>query len=182
VKAEENGKSKNIQRGNDTTMGENKTKLLKINQVGVVVADMDKAIEGMRKVYGVEPDLIKYSPTSGKTYYGKSADFRSKLVFYNFANIQLELIQPLEGPSVHMDFLKDGNEGLQHYCFSVDDVDAIKDEMAARGYDTVQSGERHGGEGLRFAYFDTREDLGYMIEVVSQPALDAEKKAREKGS
>ena len=84
---------------------------------------------------------------------------------------QLELIEPIRGPSTHRDWLDERGEGPHHVGIIVESVSAAVSEAAAAGYEVVQSGS---GIGPRrdgsWAYIDTTRDLGLMIEAVEPPS------------
>ena len=137
-----------------------------ISQIGLVVPNMEQAVEKMKKVFGVEPDEYGTTPPKGKYYYGKEEDFAGKLAFYHFANLDLELIEPIGGKNIWSDFLNEGRKGLHHIRFSVDCFDETVKEMNARGYPTAMQGESvRQVEGLKWAYFDTFPDVDFVIEI-----------------
>jgi methylmalonyl-CoA/ethylmalonyl-CoA epimerase len=83
---------------------------------------------------------------------------------------QLELIQPLKGPSSHDDWLREHGEGPQHVGILVDSVADAIEQMADAGYEAVQTGSGIGPErDGAYAYFDTTAALGLMVEAVEAP-------------
>jgi hypothetical protein len=55
--------------------------------------------------------------------------------------VQLELVQPVEGPSVYRDWLEEHGEGLHHLNFLVDDVDQAVAALAKQGFPSMQGGK-----------------------------------------
>ena len=55
-------------------MKENKF-MKEITQIGLVVDDLEKAVEGMRQIFGVEPGEYGTTPPKNKFYYGEPEDF-----------------------------------------------------------------------------------------------------------
>ena len=80
-------------------------KLKYISQIGLCVKDLDSAVRGMEKVFGLKPDRYGETPKTRRFYKGKESEFGAKLAFYNFANIEIELMQPIYGDSDWMHFL-----------------------------------------------------------------------------
>ena len=80
------------------------------------------------------------------------------------------MIQPLNGPSAHLDWLERHGEGPHHVGIVVDSVRETTTQMETAGYPLI-----HYGAGLgprndgAWAYFDTTEALGLLIEVVEPP-------------
>lgn len=137
-----------------------------ITQIGIVVNDLDAAMEQMRKVFGVEPDAMGQTPNHDTRYYGEEEAFCGKMAFYRFANVELEMIEHLKGRSIWQDYLKDGNFGLHHLRFGVKSFDATVRDMGERGYPVAMEGPSvRNVEGLKWAYFDTFRDIGFVTEI-----------------
>lgn len=149
-------------------MKENKN-LKTITQIGVVVPDLEAAMEGMRQIFGVEPARFGRTPGSNKFYKGQPGDFAAKMAFYDFANIEIELVEPQEGDSIWKEFLDSGKCGLHHLRFSVDSMEDTMKDMRERGAEVVMESESvRQIPGLRWAYFDTEKALDWTIEVLNE--------------
>jgi methylmalonyl-CoA/ethylmalonyl-CoA epimerase len=143
--------------------------LTKISQIGIVVKDIDKAIEGMRRIFGVEPDMTGHTPPRGRYYRGKPEEFSCKMAIYQFANIDIELIEPEFGQNIWNEFLEKGQHGLHHIRFSVDDFNGTIEDMKQRGVNVSMQGESiRQIEGLRYAYFDTEEFIDFIVEIFNE--------------
>ena len=95
------------------------------------------------------------------------------------AGPQIELIEPLTGPSLYHEWLDEHGEGLHHIGMRVPDLQAGIRDMAERGWDVLQSGRGYGLDGDGgFAYLDTTaEDLGVILELIEVPARRREPEA-----
>jgi hypothetical protein len=83
---------------------------------------------------------------------------------------QIELIQPIQGPSIYHDWLQHHPYGLHHLGVMVDSVVAGVENMERAGYKLVQSGAGYGLDGDGgYAYFDTVEQLGLIVELIEVP-------------
>ena len=137
-------------------------------QIGAVVRDIERAIEALQSLLGVGP--VRRAewppPCSGieGTYRGHPGDFSMSLAFAELGPIQLELVQPLRGDSIYRDFLESKGQGLHHLLFDVSDIHAAAARLQARGIEVLQSGSGLV-EGTQWAYFDTEETLGFVVEV-----------------
>jgi methylmalonyl-CoA/ethylmalonyl-CoA epimerase len=61
-------------------------------------------------------------------------------------------------------------EGLHHLGYFVENIETAITEMQARGYEVVQSGRGLGVDGGgAYAYFDTVDPLGCMLEAIEPP-------------
>jgi 4-hydroxyphenylpyruvate dioxygenase-like putative hemolysin len=68
-------------------------------------------------------------------------------------DLQLELIQPVSGPTIHAEFLEAHGPGLHHVCFDVDDLDEACARAEAAGLPVLMRGSMMDGE-IEFAYLD----------------------------
>lgn len=143
-------------------------------QIGLIVDDLDKAIAGMRLIFDVEPVFVKEMPYPWVRYRGELSDVRAHVASYDQFGIQLEFIKPLgTGKSTWQDHLDDakGKAGfaIHHIRFNdVEDNDAVSALMKERGIDVVQEGASVVNPSGRFTYYDTREVLGFVVEVVTK--------------
>ena len=137
-----------------------------ISQIGIVVEDLKAAVDRMRLVYQAEPDWQAETPETERYYFGKPGNFRCRMAFYTFANVDLELMEPLEGESMWKDFLRTGRRGLHHIRYDVEDLDTVIAAFQAEGVAVGMSGLAAGrNAGRRWACMDTERQLGYVIEL-----------------
>jgi methylmalonyl-CoA/ethylmalonyl-CoA epimerase len=88
------------------------------------------------------------------------------LAFARSGNMQIELIQPVRGNGLHVEFLDHNGPGLHHLGFLVDDLADIVEHAASLGYENVQ-GATFGS--LTFCYLDTWDEFGLFTELVHDP-------------
>lgn len=142
-----------------------------IVQIGIVVEDMEKAQQGMRTIFGLEPDAGGESLYQNCLYRtdGQTVDAPVISAFYNFFNIQLEFLQPVgEVNTVWRDYLNKEQFGLHHIRFDVDDNDRITQLMGERGIGIWMEGQSLVNPKARFTYYDSLDELGFVIEVVTR--------------
>ena len=101
---------------------------------------------------------------------GGPTDYVTRLALTSGDEIQLELVQPVKGPSIHDDWLNEHGEGFHHLGYIVDSVADTIAEMAEAGYPVIQgcTGFGDSGDGV-YAYFDTRRELGTIVEALEPP-------------
>ncbi len=134
-------------------------------QIGIVVKDLDKSLKQFQEVLEIGPwDIYKYASPEMKeiTYRGKPADWSILAAFTWLGNTQIEIIQPLKGPSIYYEHLEKKGEGLHHFKDYVDDCHEVVEEFKKKGISVTQSGRFGEGE---FYYFDTEPILGITYEV-----------------
>ena len=87
------------------------------------------------------------------TLRGQPVDFTVHVSLAYAGDLQLELIQPVAGPTIHREFLDRHGPGLHHLCFAVDDVDAACARAEAAGVPVLMRGSMMAG-AIEFAYVD----------------------------
>ena len=55
-----------------------------------------------------------------------------------WGNTELELIQPIEGKSIHKDFLETRGEGLHHFGFDIQNYDEMFSKFVKAGFKPLQ--------------------------------------------
>ena len=133
-------------------------------QVGVAVRDLDQAISFYERL-GIGPFVEGPSAHSVmRKVYGEDApDTRVSGKIAQMGNIEFELLSPVAGRSVQGDFIEEHGEGIVHICGYTDDLDSDIEEMARLGFEIISQGEFD--DGGKFAYFDTREVGGVVLEL-----------------
>jgi methylmalonyl-CoA/ethylmalonyl-CoA epimerase len=146
---------------------------LSIFQIAVVVRDLDAAAAGHTALIGNGPwRVYEFGPHMMSRYemLGRPATART-LVALNDSRPQVEILQPLSGPSIYQDWLEERGDGLHHIAAIVESVDDLTLAAAADGIEVISSGEGFGTGGSgKFAYLDTQAQLGTILELVEPPA------------
>jgi catechol 2,3-dioxygenase-like lactoylglutathione lyase family enzyme len=141
-------------------------------QVGIVVPDVDAAIERYRALFGYDDWLVvENGPWNlhGLHVRGEPAEYSMRLGLYG-SDPQLELLQPLEGDDILREWLDRHGQGLHHLGYEVASVDETIAAMAEAGFACLQHGYGFGADSSGgFAYFDTERELGYLVEAL-EPA------------
>jgi catechol 2,3-dioxygenase-like lactoylglutathione lyase family enzyme len=143
-----------------------------IHQIGIVVANRDEAVERYSALLGYRDwRLAGFGPDDVErmTLRGSDAAYSMRLAFAGEAP-EVELIEPLDGASLYREWLAERGEGLHHLAVVVGSLDEATARLEAAGFANVQSGHGfapHGKGG--YAYFDTAEALGFILEAVELP-------------
>jgi len=147
-------------------MGKNETEkppFSRSYQVGVVVRNMDKAIKFYESL-GIGPFVEGPSAIAlDRKVYGKPADVKVKGAITQMGRIEFELFEPIEGESIQKEFLDTKGEGVVHIGSYVDDIDREVAKLAEKGFKVISSGGVP--DGGKFAYIDTREVGGVILEL-----------------
>lgn len=142
----------------------------KFAQMAFITNDVEAAKVKFAKMFGfdpVPPTCGIGTPEVAKTeYMGKPApEIDCKIAYFDFGNIQVELMEPNEYPSAWRDMLNMKGECLHHVSFWVKDIGARIADCEAKGMTMVQRGIFAMNNGA-YAYLDTNGQLPYMIELL----------------
>ena len=148
-----------------------KIELGSVVQVGIVVRDAQAAAKAWTERFALEPAQVVDWPPAGidldaqSTFRGRPGNFRMRLAFIETGAVQIEFIEPLEGDNIYSEFLEEKGEGLHHLLFRVADPTVVAQDL---GVDVLQSGGSTLDPGAVWAYLDTEELLGAIIELKTE--------------
>lgn len=135
-------------------------------QQAYVVADLAAAQDAMRGSLGCGEFVNLPADDLDYDLRGEQVSCALELGFARSANMQIELLQPVRGQGLHVEFLATNGPGLHHLGFIVDDLDPVVALGSELGFPKVM-GSQFGS--LRFCYLDTWEALGLYVELVQDP-------------
>jgi len=157
-----------------------RVKLPPVEQIGIVVEDVDRAVQFYSSVFGWGPFQILQSDIKGFIYRGRSVDCRMKVALAQSGPIEIELIQVLEGDTIWTDFLREKGEGIHHLRFHVDDLDGTLAELAKEGIEPVFHKD-FTEFGVKFAYLNTDRIGGVVFELIEEERRGGERSSRRWG-
>jgi catechol 2,3-dioxygenase-like lactoylglutathione lyase family enzyme len=137
-------------------------------QWGIVVPDIEEAMQHWIKVFNVGPFLhIKKirRHEHDAIYKGQATDVQITVAFSYFGETQLEIIQQLnDSPSPYRDFLAEGRTGIQHIGFWSDKYDDAYQRLLSDGF-TPEYRARMQGVARETVYFRDPGCVGAMVEL-----------------
>ncbi len=136
-------------------------------QVGLIVRDAEKTARAYADILGLPMPSVFMTDAEDKAhtkYRGKPTQAQAKLAFFQLgAQMSVELIEPVGGPSTWQEFLDAHGEGVHHIAFNIKDMDGKLAYLASKGVPTVQRGDYTGG---RYGYADAQGPLKVIIELL----------------
>ena len=102
-------------------------------------------------------------PMKKAVFMDRIVNTKIKTAFAKSGEVQIELIQPLDGDNPYTEFLARRGEGIHHLGFKVDDIEQAKAEFAKKGMEPFFSGDL---VVIKFAYYDTTEFGGLALELL----------------
>ena len=144
-------------------------KVREISQVAIVVKNLEEAMKKYWETLGLGPwSIYTFAPPRLKDTYvrGKPVKYSMRLAITMVGNVMVELIEPLEGPSIYKEFLETKGEGLHHIaCFKYNSLEEVKrdlEEFEKMGIKVLQSGRF---DNIYYYYLDTEPILGIIYEI-----------------
>ena len=122
-----------------------------IDHIGYVFKDVEETVKKFETIFGIEEVMLfDYVVVKGARFMiGKQSKLR------------IDLIEPQDTNSIFYTFLKEGNSGLHHIGFQVENVDEKIKEWDLMGFKQVILSTIGTN---KFVYYDTSDILGHMIE------------------
>lgn len=142
---------------------------IRLVQIGFLVKDIEKTKKEFARFFDVpEPETVdsgEYEITKTE-YRGQTAPkAKCYMTFFYFGDLQMELIQPNEEPSIWREHLEELGEGIHHISFRVKGMIRTIHACEEWGMSLLQKGEYRKGNG-RYAFLDALEKLKVVVELL----------------
>lgn len=140
----------------------------KLHHVGIPVRDLDKSLEDYQALdmATFQPEfLIDSSKIAEYLVYGKTPDpiVKTRGAMGQLGPLGVELLQPVEGETVHKELLESTGEGIGHVAYTVDDLEEETAKLVEQGFPVILS-IKHADQANRGAvYLDTRSKFSNII-------------------
>ena len=141
-------------------------------QVAMVVDDLEQAVHQWSNTLSIGPwTAYRYDDTilRDTLYRGDPCKFSLRHALAWQGEVQFELVQPLEGPSIFRDYYQAGMGAIHHLGKYVTDHESAVAQALGAGFEPLQSARGFGAEGDgAFAYFKP-PGIDVIIELISAP-------------
>lgn len=147
-----------------------------ISQIAIVVKDIQAAMKAYHEALGWGPwNVYEHKPPllHDTELHGEPQPYTMIGAETHVGPIVVELLQPVEGPSIYKEWLETKGEGLHHIaCMArtAEESDAVKQRFAGMGAGVLMGGRI--GESIEYFYLDTEPLLKVIIESGSGHAVD----------
>jgi methylmalonyl-CoA/ethylmalonyl-CoA epimerase len=129
----------------------------RIHHVGIVVHDLDAALERYRDDLGLPFESVMDRPEDG-----------IRLAFLTAGPSKIELLQPMRPDTGVARYLAARGEGMHHLCLEVADLAHALTRLAGNGFELSDAVPRRGAEGP-VAFVHPRSTNGALIELIEAP-------------
>jgi len=141
-------------------------KLDKFDQIGIVVNNIEKSAQMYRKLFNFKGNINIVEQSATVNYKGKETTFNMKKIMQFFGGKQFEIVEVVDatGPNLYSEFIAEGNTGLHHLGIYTKNAKELIEQFKQQfNVEIAQVGKL--GK-LTFTYLDTKEILGYYIEIL----------------
>lgn len=143
-------------------------------EVSIVVKDLEASVEQFRCLFGMTPYLIRDEKIRDFQLHGKKVpQARIKFAFFRAGPIRLELLQPVEGESVWMEFLREKGTGVHSIVCRVSDLNDELAQLEKRGIRVSQRIEVPRAN-LKIALLETEDVAGVSFELAQSDGMPGE--------
>ena len=142
----------------------------RLNHVAIVVPDLAAASAIYRDALGAKVSEAMDLPEHGVS-----------TVFVELGNSRIELLHPLGAGSPVAGFLdRHPSGGMHHVCFEVDDLEAARERLAAKGIRVLGDGRpRSGAHGRPVLFLHPKDVSGTLVELEQSEGGNARSAARD---
>jgi len=133
-------------------------KIKRIEHVGIVVRDVEASRHLWEKCLGIPMVSIEDHPVAPV-----------RLAMFPVGESFVELLAGTTPDSKYTRMAAEGNGGLNHICFEVENIDEALEELKQKGIALRDPQARVGQGGSRIAFLDPSGTEGCLIELVEWP-------------
>jgi methylmalonyl-CoA/ethylmalonyl-CoA epimerase len=148
----------------------------KIYQIAWVTRDLDRSLRawvehlrvGPWRVYSFTDETVKNLHVGGEPV---TEPFKFRIAISWIGDMEVEIIEPVYGPTIYQRFIDEKGEGLHHIKERIADEDmaAVVGDYADRGIAVTQTGQFF--KDFHF-YLDTEPKVDFIYELGNCPVQD----------
>jgi methylmalonyl-CoA/ethylmalonyl-CoA epimerase len=139
--------------------------LLRIDHVGIAVADLDAALTFYAENFGLRCVHEETNAEQGVR--------EAMLAVGDDSGPRLQLLAPARPDSAIAKFLDRSGPGLQQLAYTVADIEAASAALRARGLRLLYDEPRRGTAGSRINFVHPKDAGGVLVELV-QPVIPSD--------
>lgn len=140
-----------------------------MSQLGIIVKSIDRSLPYYTDVMNIRP-WYRTNVVQEEIYYrDRRIDLELDIAIGYSGRLQFELIEVVRGQeNIYTELIDSRGEGLHHVGFVVSNIRKKTRMLRKAGFTPIQHGflKTRGGAVTRFAYFDTMQTHGYILELI----------------
>jgi methylmalonyl-CoA/ethylmalonyl-CoA epimerase len=128
---------------------------MRLEHVGIAVADLREANELFAKLFGKDPykeeDVVSESVTTS---------------FFQLGESKIELVgSNSETENAISKYISKKGQGIHHLAFEVDDIYKSMEDMKQKGFDLLSESPKQGADNKLICFLHPRSTNGVLIEL-----------------
>lgn len=143
--------------------GEMPSPFTKIDHVGIAVPDLDEALKFYAENFGI---------TSVHEETNQEQGVREAMLRVGDGSTMIQLLAPLDENSTIAKFIGRSGPGIQQMAYTVEDIDAVCEELRGKGLRLLYDTPKRGTADSRVNFIHPKDAGGVLVELV-QPASGA---------
>ncbi|MPM47285.1 hypothetical protein SDC9_93993 [bioreactor metagenome] len=128
-------------------------KPIKINHIGIAVADIDESLKFWRDALGIELSHIEDVPSQ-----------KAKVAFLPVGESEVELVNPTTDDSGVAKFIAERGGGMHHLCIEVDDIEGVIANLKEKGVRMIDEMPKEL-PGRKMAFVHPKSAGGVLVEL-----------------
>lgn len=128
-------------------------KPIKINHIGIAVANIDESLKFWRDALGIELSHIEDVPSQ-----------KAKVAFLPVGESEVELVNPTTDDSGVAKFIAERGGGMHHLCIEVDDIEGVIANLKEKGIRMIDE-EPKVLPGRKMAFVHPKSAGGVLVEL-----------------
>ncbi len=128
-------------------------KTIKINHIGIAVADIDESLKFWRDALGIELSHIEDVPSQ-----------KARVAFLPVGESEVELVNPTTEDSGVARFIAERGGGMHHLCIEVDDIEGVIANLKEKGVRMIDE-EPKALPGRKMAFVHPKSAGGVLVEL-----------------
>lgn len=144
--------------GDRDLVGRMATGSLELHHVGIIVRDLESAIDRYRQLGFGEPERSRID------------DQQVELATFPAGNGFVELVSPVVEDGGLVRYLESRGESVHHIAYRVDDIQAELQRLAAGGIELIDLEPRRGAHNWLVAFVHPKSCHGVLTELVQVPS------------
>jgi methylmalonyl-CoA/ethylmalonyl-CoA epimerase len=128
-------------------------KPIKINHIGIAVANIDESLKFWRDALGIELSHIEDVPSQ-----------KAKVAFLPVGESEVELVNPTTDDSGVAKFIAERGGGMHHLCVEVDDIEGVIANLKEKGVRMIDE-EPKVLPGRKMAFDHPKSAGGVLVEL-----------------
>ncbi len=130
---------------------------MKIEHIGIAVADMEQAV----KTY----EQLLQTPCYKKE---QVASEGVETAFFQLADSKIELLEAMNEDSPIAKFILKKGEGVHHIAFEVEDIEAEMKRLSALGFQVLNEQPKRGADNKLVCFLHPKSAHGVLVELCQE--------------